>query len=347
MIKKMNEGRKKINELWEGIRSNIDFNKIFKVMRSAYDEKVHEVTIESGETFLKLCDKGVVSEEQIDEVIFLLSVSYYYVGNLKRGLDFSDYVYLKNGGYSRAALQNLKYYIQKIDGEKIKIEVDKPKLGNGEEWNLMNPSIMKVKFDDQKEIKYIINCRIVNYGEENGIYFSRESDGIVRTRNFLLFVDKDFKKIKQNEMIAEYKKEREHNVTGLEDVRCVLVDKNVYFTTATYDNHRYAKPKISIGKYGIDDVRYIKSDEEFYVRDIRVIEGKDINRCEKNWLPFVREGELNVIYGFSPFTVYKIRDEDTKVERPEIYYENENKKYEGFRGGCGPIVYVYKNRRGY
>ena len=55
----------------------------------------------------------------------------------------------------------------------------------------------------------------------------------------------------------------------------------------------------------------------------------------KNWLPFVKDGSLYIIYSCHPFTIYKPNLETGDCEMA-LMYEPEY-DFSGFRGSAGPI----------
>jgi hypothetical protein len=65
--------------------------------------------------------------------------------------------------------------------------------------------------------------------------------------------------------------------------------------------------------------------------------GPDPHRCEKNWLPFVKDGSLCAIYSCAPFTIYKPDLETGDCEAVLSYEPDED--FSGFRGSAAPIKY--------
>jgi hypothetical protein len=319
------------------IYSEID--NLYKIFKESYDSNQHNLCVISGETLLKLLPRKY--NEKYDEIKFLLSVCYYYVSNNSKGLELTDHIYINKQRYFDYAMKNLIHYVNKLNSKVINIDIKIP-YSNGFQWNLSNPSIIRV--NNHEEIKYMINCRIVNYYEKDGLYFSKDDDGIVRTRNILLFLNEKFEKIKQNEFICKYDKKKTSSITGLEDVRIFTNNEIVYFTTVTYDNHNSNKPKISTGSYLLHEVLSLKDEEPFYFNKLLVKNSLKNDECEKNWLPFTINHEFHAIYSFSPTIIMNLTNEQNIIIYKNQY---ENNKYNEFRGGAGPILFDFKDKIGY
>jgi hypothetical protein len=332
----MSELEEKVLQHIKNVYSELD--NIYKIFKDAYDKNMHKLCVLSGEFLLKYYQNR--KSEQYDEIKFLLSVCYYYIGNKTKGFELSDYIYLNKNRYHEFALKNLVYYVQKLNCKLVNISVKKPI--DIIEWNLSNPSIVKIY--NHEKIKYMINCRIVNYYEKDGLYFSKDDDGIVRTRNILLFLNEKFEKIKQNEFICKYDKKKTSSITGLEDVRIFTNNEIVYFTTVTYDNHNSNKPKISTGSYLLHEVLSLKDEEPFYFNKLLVKNSLKNDECEKNWLPFTINHEFHAIYSFSPTIIMNLTNEQNIIIYKNQY---ENNKYNEFRGGAGPILFDFKDKIGY
>lgn len=317
-------------KLWNELKNtNLDSTQLYELVKYNYSKNQHSICVEAGERFIACKD---IQLDKLYEIIYFLSISYYYIGNKKKGLHFTDYVYLNIPKYSHIVINNMKYYINKLDGLKLNIPVVIPKIDENKYWNTLNPSIIKYKN------YYIINCRMVNYSMDNGLYIIHDKDSIVKTRNILLFLDNNFKFIKQNEMICNLKIIKNYNIQGLEDCRLCLNNNTIYYSCTTFENHQYNLPKISIGTYNIDDIIELPNDKEFYVDSPTAFKGPFENRCEKNWLPFIYNDNIAVIYNYNPYDIYSLNIEDGTMTRiDELSYETN--KFSGFRGNAGPIAF--------
>jgi hypothetical protein len=63
--------------------------------------------------------------------------------------------------------------------------------------------------------------------------------------------------------------------------------------------------------------------------------GPDPNRCEKNWLPFIKDDQLHLIYSCDPFVLYKFNDDHCETV---LSYE-QNYDFTAFRGSASPIAF--------
>lgn len=145
------------------------------------------------------------------------------------------------------------------------------------DYSPLNPSIIKV---DQG---YIVNLRSVNYWIVDGVY--HKNDEKIRTRNFILSLDKDFKVVTSHELVDRTdKKKYPHGITGLEDCRIIYKDGKVYFTTTSWDYHEEEVPRIYCGSF---DYQWGQNDHDpLIVQDITMLRASEPHQCEKNWIPF-------------------------------------------------------------
>ncbi len=71
-------------------------------------------------------------------------------------------------------------------------------------------------------------------------------------------------------------------------------------------------------------------------RNLTPLLGPDPTRCEKNWLPFIKDGELFVAYSYDPFVVFR-PDFQTGECKLALYQETDH-DFSRFRGSAAPIV---------
>jgi hypothetical protein len=126
-------------------------------------------------------------------------------------------------------------------------------------------------------------------------------------------------------------------VHGLEDCRLVLYENDLYFTTVTFDFDDYQIPRIGLGR--IDNIyqSLTGTDEKIKISKIIKLHGPNPNRCEKNWLPFVHDGVLSIIYGFEPLTIY-VPDIETGLSKIKSS-KNAVHDLSKLRGSAPPIRY--------
>jgi hypothetical protein len=73
------------------------------------------------------------------------------------------------------------------------------------------------------------------------------------------------------------------------------------------------------------------------VEKLLLLNGPDPSRCEKNWLPFIKDETLYVIYSYSPFVIYQL-DIETGDCILDLSYEP-TYDFTQFRGSAGPIPF--------
>jgi tetratricopeptide (TPR) repeat protein len=223
--------------------------------------------------------------------------------------------------------QNILFYTQNLKGAHFRpIECELPLIAEGSELRYfpMNPSILKT------ENGYQVICRSVNYTQKGAKEFETiDPRGLFNTRNFLLEYDKEFHLLAQNEIIENLVRERlaSCNVLGLEDPRIFAFQGSTWFTCTTRDNTSDGIPRISLCK--------MRSGGE--VESMVLLEGPDPVRCEKNWLPFIKDETLHIIYSYDPFIVLQ-PDLETGECKLDLSYEPAWDLTQ-FRGSAGPIPF--------
>jgi predicted GH43/DUF377 family glycosyl hydrolase len=205
-----------------------------------------------------------------------MMVYQYYTNHSKSILLFDQYSLYR--GFNSVPLNGF-YYSKQIEyssKKEINIDLEYP-------YKCMNPSIIKL------ENEYLMNLRVVNYTHSKGIYSS--PDGIIRTRNFLLKLDDDLN-IKESNEIIPPTFPRKCNIVGLEDCRIFKYNNLIYFTCSTFENHYLNSAQVSLGI--IDNDKIVK---------LNHLKTNFTKTCEKNWLPFVRNDKIEIIYSSEPFTI--------------------------------------------
>lgn len=166
---------------------------------------------------------------------------------------------------------------------------------SSERYKPCNPSIMKT--DDG----YIVNCRSVNYVQWCPGHLVVDGSGKPKTKNVFIKFDKNLNQVFET-CVTEDPSLVVHNThtQGLEDLRIFNLNDEIYFTGTTCQLNPKSLPKICLGKFDIN-----QSDNSVNVNKITLLQGPKDERAEKNWMPFVVDGELLAIYSLSPYIVYK------------------------------------------
>jgi tetratricopeptide (TPR) repeat protein len=243
-----------------------------------------------------------VYDYQFDEE---LSIASYYTPFKEDGLIASNNLILKKGvpHYIKdQAYRNILFYVHNLKNANIKpITFDFPLINEGrpERYVPMNPSIQKT------EEGYKVICRTVNY-LQHGARNYQSIDGnptiIVRTKNVLLKYDKEFNLLSQNEIRESLPRKRFPiwNIEGLEDCRLFELNNQTWFTCTTLDTNPNHVTQISLCKLSEEPV-----DNIVWVESLVPLKGPDPRRHEKNWLPFVKDNAIHIVYSTHPFILYK------------------------------------------
>ncbi len=223
------------------------------------------------------------------------------------------------------ALNNALFYVRPLKATYIPVDIIPPKINATENYNPLNPSIQKT------ETGYDIICRTVNFGQEEAKhYWSRDPNNPkIDTRNFLIKTDKAFKRLSQEELIEEasYPRFPCGYTTGIEDCRLFSFRGANWLTCCLYDANPSNIIQIGLGKIEPGGA----------IKELIPLAGPVKNRCEKNWLPFVLNDAIHIIYSHEPFTIYKpdlLSGHCEKIVETTSPFDCSS-----FRGSAGPIPF--------
>lgn len=174
-------------------------------------------------------------------------------------------------------------------------------------YNNSTPSIAKYSDD-----KYLMNLRMVNYDLiDNNNYISKDHDGRIRTKNICFLLDKDFKQINKH-LFEDSDADEDKMIYGIEDARLINIGNDVYYTGTVSDPFT-KKLMISHGRYSIEDKTISK----------KLLFHDNNNYCEKNWVMFEENGELKIIYSWSPLIIGRVEGnsfiQERKIETPDVF----------------------------
>ncbi len=288
-----------------------------------------------------------------------LSIVSYYTPHKQAGwkainrLLINPYVpeFAKNQAYC-----NSLFYVKPLRCEKITpLAIDLPSLSSdsNKTYALSSPSI--IKEDDG----YLVNFRTVNYRIGScGEYTTMDEDGIVRTRNYLVHYDLNFKPLFQKEIVESFPRPVDpeiRKITGLEDVRLFKWNGKLWFVCSTFDTSLEQSVQISLGELG-DPLKEESGEKTIPLLALQPISGSLKSLCEKNWLPFVQGDRLDFIYSYDPFKIYTLNATRDGVEELSSY--EPNRDFSNFRGSAAPIPFkegylllvhevVFANKRSY
>jgi len=262
-----------------------------------------------------------------------ISIVAYYINKKEEGFNAAEKVILSYHtpwSTRNSTLSNEGFYMSPLPVKK-KIDIKYPMPLH---YTRSSASIIKT---DQG---YRINIRGVNYFLHEGNYKSRHGDNTIRTINYLLDTDPNLNIIKGVELVDKsgiplYPKD----ILGMEDVR--LFGTNYFFCTYLEMNESRT-PQIGWGTY--------EPETGIVTRMVPLMAGFEL-KCEKNWLPFIDDGDIYIIYAMGPFQLYKLDQVTgvvTEVKRSAIgeglTYCSPNPSssdpyINDFRGSANPIFY--------
>lgn len=199
-------------------------------------------------------------------------------------------------------LQTLSFYVKPIAPQAVRMgayAVPEKFLKSPEKFlGLAEPNTTEYVGKNPATVVYqgvtYTNISLVNYYHERGVVFApKDADGIVRTRNVVL-----------RQLVgswnswettpAEWPAGWNPNVhiRGLEDQRWVVYEDRIWFTATCF--HPHGRPEVVLGRLNDDATR---------VEFLTTLLYEEAGECEKNWVPFVDQGLLLLIYGFEPLRV--------------------------------------------
>ncbi len=162
-------------------------------------------------------------------------------------------------------------------------------------WSLFNPSVT-----NDPEGRLVVNIRSSNYViADDGSYNFQgtEDDGIIRTVNLLTRLDENLATSVVGQIPSQPPgpSTRLSRVLGCEDVRLLAIGNSWKALATVRDRNHYERCDIALLSLPSLDAA-----EETI---LSVIPGPDPARHEKNWMPFVVDGELHIMYLCSPTVV--------------------------------------------
>lgn len=223
--------------------------------------------------------------------------------------------------------RNLLFYVENLQNTSvhpINLELPFIREGLNIRYNLMHSSIQR------NDTGYTLICRAVNYLQKGAVsHWSQDpEDKTIRTKNYLVELDKDFKLISQKEIVDK----TTFNPTwwvrfqGHEDCRLFTLNNEPHYICTTANTHPDNIAQ-SLAKISPDCT----------VNSLVPLHGPDPKRCEKNWLPFVKDDKLFVIYSYDPLTILHINCETGETEPAHVIPQKYD--FSRFRGSCAPIAF--------
>lgn len=186
----------------------------------------------------------------------------------------------------------------------------------------MNPSVLVVPSVDGP--RRLVLVRTVNYKVSEGQYPTIDGSNIIKTRNWVVELDPDWKPIRLTSMIDKSGLPRtNYPVEGFEDCR-------LYSTAAGFAASATVR---DLGADGHCEEAILTLDGEWQVTGVRVIRDYEPARTQKNWMPILGQPGA-FLYLCDPTTVIDCKPEGT-VQRSRVADLDEN--LTEFRGGSQVI----------
>jgi len=249
----------------------------------------------------QLCDHLIynknISNQNQQEYYNIVSNSIFYVKNI------SDYISIKNITKINLNYKDLDDY-----------QITNPSIFVFNNRQLIN--LRNVNFYISPENEYLIikNQKLISY------------DNICDTKNFLYEINKNTEltkliEIKNNNL--EFKKHKTL-IDGIEDIRLIELNNKIYFIGTCRFVSEDNKNKMVLGTLN----------NNYETESLIELKYKD-TECEKNWMPFIKDNKLLLVYSLSPLTIL---EPDLKTGICKIYKYDSKINYSEIRGGSQGIL---------
>ena len=186
----------------------------------------------------------------------------------------------------------------------------------------------------QTDDGYLMLVRLINYQQERGTHFySRDADGRIRSMNLHIWFDREFNILSSAE-VDETVLERTQPyattawVQGIEDPRLVRWRDTFWFVGNSRVINARGNATTILGR--LDGEATVVD----YLKPLTYADGREF---EKNWLPFVHEDRLLLLYASDP-TIVLEPDLDSGGCR-EVHNELPAMNFDRYRGSAPPIPY--------
>ena len=248
----------------------------------------------------------------------------YYLKEEKRGMRLLEYWQSNKNVFDSipdvirlSIIHNMWYYLPYLTETLPSIMMEPlvpffplqhPISKNKKYYTILNPSMA---CSSQNEI--LVNVRYSNYDVKE--YQVLEAEGKVKTRNYLFFAQETawgLEKIGKGYWLnAKYPRHPHALISGLEDIRLFWFQNQWWFTANCCDFIDHSNyPCVLLGKLKEKGDGEMESWNTESVVRLSCPFHESAN--EKNWVPWIFEEQLYIIYSFSPFVLYRLKDSDKK-----------------------------------
>ena len=186
-------------------------------------------------------------------------------------------------GLRAATATELSSLVPGLERGEVRLEVEPA-------WPQFNPTIAP------NGDGFLLGVRTANYRIVNGIYEILDVDGVVRTVNYLARLDGALRveSVDAIEDLADGALVPSTSVQGWEDLR---LDRGRWaLARGRQRARRQSEARAEVALLKLDGPRIVA---------VHVLSGPDPSCHEKNWMPFVRDGRLHLVYSCGPTVVYE------------------------------------------
>ena len=172
---------------------------------------------------------------------------------------------------------------------------------------LLNLNPMNSSYIEHRGVR-ILNVRCVNYKlTPSGTYIIDDVAGIIRTRNLLCVLDKDYNVFFSNEVAVNIDlPSKDDAIQGLEDIRLFAWKDALYYIATQRQWSACGRNRMIMGRYS------------HHITEETIIHPPSDSACEKNWIPYCSGSsanpDLRFIYTWHPYSVGVV-DETTSTLR--------------------------------
>lgn len=248
----------------------------------------------------------------------------YVTGKSKQdaAVDLMNYLNKRTPFFMDNVWDNLVYYLESLTSDKYRGVYSRLLLQDHEEYRASSCCIIPYSNKDPNR-RYLVNARYTNYSiDHRGSYHMRSPDGHVKTKNGMIFLNKDYQPTESIRIMHEEYPRTQSNIEGLEDIRIFHHQGRIMCTASCKNITDDGKIVIVCADYDAQSSR---------IHNVQVIESPRDSHVEKNWI-YVPEsaiisesakGKMNFIYGWSPFEIGSVNPDTKQLNIHTVYLTNE------------------------
>jgi hypothetical protein len=261
-------------------------------------------------------------------ILYEMSISAYYTNDKDSGYKCIQKLLRRNDvprDTRQQSYYNVRFYLKAFPNSEFTPISPQNKI---ESYNPCNPSLVV------RNSQLAVICRRVNYTQTSGRkYRSAMGENNYDTQNTLMIYETtpQIKCIMESPIVNSIKSPFVDSckVRGIEDARVVDIGGGkLAFSCTSLELTSDNLPKIAW-------VQFDENKSECQVESISRITGFEDHKIQKNWLPFVVNGETFFVYGYSPFRVLKFNPNTSSVKMHHEFIIPLHT--EDWRGSSGPI----------